>query len=306
MEVEFAWGVHDRGNYEFLSRDREPETDALRTVLDACDGCSIPVTFDVVGHLLEESCSGSHPSPHADDWFEADPGTDVDTHPQFYAPDLVSLITDRKVDHEVATHTYSHALLDEVSRETIDWEFERVMDRHAESGLASPTSLVPPRHRDAPLGLLADHGINAVRVPYPDYRRPDTSGKIESLYWLVTRTHPIGGLSVEDGVVLTSGTHHPSLSTPLLPVGQRPVNPLLRVLLPTRIRQRVHYRYLRSALDRAIERDAHLHLWTHLYEIANPTQLRPVVSFLEYLSERAASNDAWMRTMDELRECVPA
>lgn len=304
MEIELAWGKHDKKDYAMLSNDRGPETETLTTLLTYCDQLFIPFTFDIVGHLLHDSCSGSHPSPHSNSWFDEDPGSGTTSHPHFYAPDLVSKITDTGVEHEIATHTYSHTLFDEVSRETIEWELDQVLERHKKANLPKPKSLVSPRHRNVSFDILKEYGIETVRVPFSDYRRPDTSGKVESLYWFLTRRHPVGEISCKDGITLTPGSHHPSLTTQLLPVGQQSINPLLRYVLPVLVRQRIHHRYLVTAIERAIEEDAHLHLWTHLYNMSNKQQLRPIQSSLKYLSQKVAAGEIQVRTMEELPDTI--
>ena len=43
------------------------------------------------------------------DWFKADPCTNLQTDPNWYAPDLIKLIRDSKVKHEIGSHTFSHS-----------------------------------------------------------------------------------------------------------------------------------------------------------------------------------------------------
>ena len=115
IEIELAWGWHDRereNRYESLSSDRTTETETLVWLLDIGDKYRIPFTFDIVAHLLCPSCDGSHAGPHSPGWFKEDPGTDVGTDPLFYAPDLVRMIQDARVDHEICTHTFSHVSAD--------------------------------------------------------------------------------------------------------------------------------------------------------------------------------------------------
>ena len=112
IELELGWGIHDQAEYGHLSSDQSAETEALHHLLYLADRLNIPITFDIVGHLFHDSCSGSHPGPHPESWWTEDPGTDSDTHPLFYAPHFVQEIQIRKTDYEIATHTYSHLLAD--------------------------------------------------------------------------------------------------------------------------------------------------------------------------------------------------
>lgn len=67
LEIELAWGVirsHPEKVDERFSADRRRETETLDRLLTLCDDLDIPVNFDVVGHLLLDSCSGRHDGPH--------------------------------------------------------------------------------------------------------------------------------------------------------------------------------------------------------------------------------------------------
>lgn len=109
VEVELGWGYHDlqRPNkYAALSENREAKTEPLERLLGLCHRLNIPITFDVVGHLLLDDCPGTHGGEYPADWFGADLGTDVESDPLLYAPDLVKMIEAAEVDHEICTHTF--------------------------------------------------------------------------------------------------------------------------------------------------------------------------------------------------------
>ncbi|RLM56895.1 polysaccharide deacetylase family protein, partial [Halorubrum sp. Atlit-26R] len=134
IELELGWGMHDKAEYSHLSTDRAAETKALHRILDSADRHDLPITFDVVGHLFHESCTGSHAGPYPEDYWSEDPGTDEETDPHFYAPDLVREIQSRKTDHEITTHTYSHLLADNASAEQLHSELSRVKQIHSDFG----------------------------------------------------------------------------------------------------------------------------------------------------------------------------
>lgn len=83
---------------------------------------NIPVTWATVGHLFLSECSkASHEwmqrIPYfenkcwrfsAGDWFDFDPYTNVQDAPEWYAPDLIQKLVESNVEHEMATHTFSH------------------------------------------------------------------------------------------------------------------------------------------------------------------------------------------------------
>jgi hypothetical protein len=108
IEIELGW---NRGGLSWISDGRTVETEILRDLLTLCDRRKIPLSFDVVGHLFHDDCSGSHEGPHESGWFDLDPGTSLETDPEFYAPDIVRLIDRSDVRHEICTHSYSHTAL---------------------------------------------------------------------------------------------------------------------------------------------------------------------------------------------------
>jgi hypothetical protein len=52
LEIELGWGLAQFNKLDTLSDDRRQETDHLRRLLTLCDELSVPITFDIVGHLL--------------------------------------------------------------------------------------------------------------------------------------------------------------------------------------------------------------------------------------------------------------
>lgn len=309
VEIELGWGVHDLtapDRYSSLSRTRDPETETLEKFLDLCEKLTIPVSFDVVGHLFLDGCTGNHHGPHTSGWFSNDPGTDVDRDPLFYAPDLVDRIAAVTVEHELCTHTFSHVLCDSVPRDVLEWELELAATVHADRGFPRPESLVPPRHRPVRNSVVREHGIRTVRVPIHD---PPTNaadrlaGMGRSLSRLIGRSHPVCLPRTVNGVVETYSTLEPSLTAPFLPAGQDPAHPALRAIGLDR-RQRLQRRYLREGLEATVEADSFAHFWTHLFNMSNEEQWPPVESFLRAIARRRDQGSVEILTMDALPDRV--
>lgn len=295
IEIELGWGFHDQrppSEVPELSGDGEAERAALRRLLNLCDEFDVPITFNVVGHLLLDSCDGSHDGPHPEGWFERDPGTDVATDPLFYAPEVVDWIRDAAVDHEICTHTFSHVLCDEVVPGVVDWELARVDDLHDES----IESLVPPRHRDPPRDVLRSHGIEALRLSVDE--SPPT-GAIGRYRYMLGRSHPVGRLEFVDGVLETRTAPVMTLTSTALSKGVAPPHPAFRVL-PQRLRSRRQRSFLLDGLDRAVDRDEHIHYWTHCYNLAHESQWPPIRDLFDALERRVSEGAIDVRTMREL------
>ena len=295
MEIELGWGVHDIGAFERLSTDGETERAVLSDLLTTLDRTRIPITFDTVGHLLLDGCSGDHESPHQNGWFRADPGTDYHTDGLFYAPDMVADIRSRSVDHELCTHTFSHVLLDQISLETCRWELEQVDAVHRQTVGQPPSSLVPPRHHLPPYDLLDQNGIDVVR-PAIATQWSTRRGRFTEL---LAGPLPRSELRRRDGLVETTCTTYPSLTAPALPSGQGIPHPAFRYI-PRSIRKRTHLRKLKRATRAVVADEGHLHLWCHLFDLCNPHQTAVVDDFFEWLAAFRDATDLTVAPMEEL------
>ena len=305
IEVELGWGTIDKpsgSHREFISPGRGRETETLHRFLECCDRLDIPVTFDVVGHLLLDECDGNHEGPHPTGWFANDPGTDVRTDPEFYAPDLVDAIVDAETPHEICTHTFSHTPANRVSEAVLDWELRTARRTHDEHDVPLSGSLVPPRNRPFSRSVLQKNGIQTVRTraTHPLERLLGRTGeKATTLGRLVGRSNPVADPRRVGTHVETDCSSEPSLTAPFFANGQRPPHPVFRWISADYRRNR-HRRFLQDALESAIERDAATHLWTHLFNMSNGEQYPLVEWLLEYAAECRDCGDIEISPMAEL------
>lgn len=295
MEIELGWGDHDTGNLDRLSEGGALERRYLSKLLGLTDDVSIPISFNVVGHLFLDSCSGSHDSPHEEGWFRGDPGTNRLQNGLFYAPDMMSRIRDSETDHEICTHTFSHALFNDISREVCDWELRRAQELHREHVGRPTTSLVPPRHQPPPYDVLRDNGISVVR-PAMDNR---AKSKLHRFKELLSGPLVHSPLRETGGITETYCTTYPSLTAPSLPSGQGTPHPVFRHL-PTTTRQRYHLEKLKRVTEEVAERDSHVHLWCHLFDVSNGPQFEVVGEYLRWLDTFRRDRDLVVAKMEEL------
>ena len=295
IEIELGWGVHDRSTTDHLSSDGSAEREYLDRLLQKAEKTDIPISFDIVGHLLLEECDGTHEGPYEDGWFKSDPGSDASTRPLMYAPDMARKVLDAETDHELCTHTFSHILCGEVSEEVVAAELEHVQDLH--SDLHAPvSSFIPPRHSRPANRTLRRHGIDVAR--YAREKRSLTP--LHRLKELVVGPLPSWQPEVNDGVLETYCTTYTSLTAGTLPAGQRP--PLVGYrAIPTEARIRTHKYYLERATKRAINLNETVHLWCHLYDFSNKYQWRIIEWFLEFLNDIPAK-ELTIKTMEDLSE----
>lgn len=299
IELELGWGIHDKQIYDHLSIKRSSETQALGRLLDIADHLKLPISFAVVGHLFHESCSGVHSGSYPPEWWIEDPGTNVESDPIFYAPDLISSIQNSRIEHEIATHTYSHLLAKDASNEVLTAELSKVRELHDEFGLKSPRSIVMPRHQSPDYQTLTDNDINTIRKPVEGYEK-SFSNPLSKPWWLLTRDHPVSTMQLNDGILETTVTPHPSLTSVTLPTGQSKPHPVFR-LIPNRIRQLFHRQYLVDAINQAAEESTHLHLWTHVYNFANNDQWNPMSDGLKYLASQKDNGNVRVQRLQDLQ-----
>jgi hypothetical protein len=297
VELELGWGSHMSSNYSRYSSRRTKESHYLEKLLAVCDEHDIPITFNLVGKLiserhLEEQDADFYP----DGWWDDYKSADADLARLFYAPDLIRAILDAEVDHELATHTLSHIMVDEVSPECFRYELEEVQKIYDEWGIEQPISFVAPRHRQFDPDVLADQNIRVVRVPDPDQPSPNS---IISL-WMLTRKHPIREPEVKDGLLYTFSSSYPSLTySGVLPKGQLESDPQFQYI-PVKLRQYLQQRYLRDGVQRAAKQDSNAHFWTHLWDMSNEAQWKPIKAFIKWLGEQSASSGIDLRRMGDL------
>lgn len=304
VEIELAWGGHDLDEYEgfqkSISKNAQKERYFLKKLLQLCSDNGIPLTFDIVGHLFLEECSGNHLGPHPEGWFDNDPGTDYKNDPQFYAPDIVDMIRKEPIDHEICTHTFSHIPCGEVSSNVVAWELEKVTELHKSNLDQDVSSLVPPRHSPPPENILTDQGIEIIREPWEG---TNSSGRLEYLYNELFGNHPIRAPKIENGIVKSYSTPSGSLNVRYLPLGQSSPNRVFQ-FIPLRIRKKLHKRYLINSVDAAIAQDSYVHLWTHLNDISNKHQMKSIEDLIKFLSDKKENRAVDIIRMDELNNVV--
>lgn len=294
IDAELAWGFHD---FETPPQRRVRRARrGWRRLVQCLDAYRIPATWSIVGHLFFEECDGHHADhPAAEDgWFDRDPGGSVEENGRWFGPDLIDLVEDAHVDHEIGCHSFSHVLFDPsiTEREVIEAELEASVDAARERGL-SLESFVFPRnvvgHRD----LLAKYGFTCYRGVEPSrwYDRPwlYPAGKFAS--YAVGRTGPpLASPTVDEhGLVNVPGSlclfsFEGAARSLVEPIAGDPV-----------------LRKAKLGIDAAVEADdAVCHLWLHPNEITTDRNVDRLRRILEYLDERRRATDLQIVTMAEV------
>jgi len=199
-DFEMAWAFRGRSEEERLQRGIMCRRNVPYLVA-ILEEMGIPITWATVGHLFLERCEHD-PSgfAHEDmqrppknlrwdgDWYRHDPGTDWQTDPHWYAPDLIQLIRSSKVKHEIGSHSFSHIDFSKSTstRELVEQELRACIKVMAPYGLHLRSLVYPFNNMGhhyldliGALGLTAvRHRDKHVRLAYPER----TSSGVYKLY----------------------------------------------------------------------------------------------------------------------------
>lgn len=126
-DFEMAWAFR----YSKKKQDKANEMGLLErenipVLLELFEKYNIPITWAAVGHLFLSECHKVNGKPHNEmprpgffenknwrfekgDWYDSDPCSDYKSEPAWYASDLIDLILNSKVKHEIGCHTFSHS-----------------------------------------------------------------------------------------------------------------------------------------------------------------------------------------------------
>ncbi|WP_435174417.1 polysaccharide deacetylase family protein [Halorussus sp. AFM4] len=290
LDAELAWGFHD---YETMPDDRVGEArESWLRLLELLDDYDVPATWAVVGHLLLDSCDGEHADHPVDDhWFERDPGTWEGRDDRWYGEQLVDAIEDADADHEVGSHTFSHVVMDEVSREVAAAEIRECVELAERRG-DSLDSLVYPRNYVAHRDVLAAYGVKCYRGNQPRrwYDRGLAGSAAKLLGW------PTGAVS-------------PTLVTP-----EKDEYGLVNVpaslylfCFEGRARSAVErvagdpiVSMAKRGIDRASSEQGVFHMWLHPNNLTEERDFRRMEAILEHLAEVRDTTPLSVRTMGSI------
>lgn len=187
-DFELAWAWQYSKNFENPAEKAhemaKQERKNVPVILDLCDEFAIPITWFTVGHLFLESCDRINGIAHPDiprfghfenefwkyngnDWFENDPCSNYNEAPEWYCPDLINMIINSKVKHEIGCHTFSHIDCRDVVCSPRMFENDiNMCKKVAEKYNVNFTSFVHPGHTIGNLDKLSELGFTSFRTDY--------------------------------------------------------------------------------------------------------------------------------------------
>lgn len=296
LDAELAWGFHDLDEPP-TERIQNART-AWKRLLELFDTYDVPATWAIVGHLMLEVCDGRHDEHPAsvDGWFDRDPGGDESHSKRWFGNGLLKAVENAAIDHEIASHSFSHAVFDPetLEREVAVAELDQSVDAAAERGI-DLESFVFPRNVVGYRELLAEHGFAAYRGTRPAEWYDDAPsyavGKVvASLKW---STPPIVYPEVDEhGLVDVPASFYLfSLGNVDWPF----VKPVCNDLLASRGKR---------GIDEVVDSGGVFHLWLHPNNLIQLSDFALLEDILAYVDTRREQTDLLVETMADVAKRV--
>nr|WP_239639507.1 polysaccharide deacetylase family protein [Halobiforma nitratireducens] len=284
LDAELGWGFHD------LDRPPVDRVESGRRgwhrMLELCTEYDVPATWAVVGHLMLESCDGvhaEHPAPPG--WFARERGEWADREDLRFGPELVTELLESPVDHELASHSFSHVLFDrpETDRRLARAELERSLEIAADWGESIETFIYPRNavgHRD----VLAECGVTTYRGRSPTYDgvRGLFDSTVRSRSMVVEPTVDEYGLVNVPASLFLFGFEGP-VRTVAESIWEDPM-----------------VVQARRGIDQAVRNGGCFHMWLHPNNLTRKRDDRRMRAILSYLDRRRAETDLTVETMGEI------
>jgi len=279
VDAELGWGFHDlpgppTGRVEAGRR-------GWRRLLELFEDHGLPATWAVVGHLLLEECDGHHRGhPAGPGWFARE-RTDWRDRPELrFGRELVTAIVEDPVDHEVGSHSFSHVLFGETSREIARAELRRCRELAAAAELPFD-SFVYPRNDVGHRDVLAEHGIVTYRgkTPTPEGIRAVIEGGLRGRSLLVDPHVDEYGLVNVPASLFAFGFE----GTARRATERLWDDPMVRLA--------------RRGVDEAAAGDGIFHLWLHPNNLVDAADDRRMDAILAHVARRRAETELRVETM---------
>jgi len=166
LDTELGSGYFDddKERKRLFSPDGSREREKIVRILKLLNQYQIVATWAVVGHIFYEHCEECAICPILE-WkgkYKSYEEAYKTQHPLWYGADVIDLILNEKIKHEIAFHGYTHETFNNISREKAEveiQEFKRVASRKG----IDAKSIVFPRNKVGHLDLFEEYGFLCYR-----------------------------------------------------------------------------------------------------------------------------------------------
>lgn len=296
VDAELAWGSHDLHPLSEDQRDRYSRArERWARLLRLFEEYRVPATWAIVGHLLTDDPEYRAAYPYSGDWFTTADRNRKKRPEEWLAPELIDDVASATVDHEIASHSYSHAVFSEIARDVAAAECELARVVGQENGY-DLRSFVFPRNRVAHLDVIAEHGFDSYRGVHPDTLQvvPGVRGLQMILGGLTGVFAPPTVTPYVDEYGLVNipasfflGGFRGKPWSGLLSVSEDPVVTLTK-----------------RGIDSAVEDGDVFHMWLHPHDLAGERYFDRMEQILDYVAMKRSRNDVRVRTMADIAAAV--
>jgi len=174
LDLELIWGLIGTRSFKSINLLKSAGGTKLRECINFLLGIlekyRIQATWAVVGHLLVDSCnkgnyltikSGSGICTHA-----LSIHTSSYSNALYFGRDILEGILSSTVEHEIALHSFSHAIFSKIGKEAAELEIKAGVEIAKQFGI-SFKSFVFPQNEIAYTDLLQKHGFIIYRGKTP-------------------------------------------------------------------------------------------------------------------------------------------
>ncbi|MXV62530.1 polysaccharide deacetylase family protein [Natronorubrum sp. JWXQ-INN-674] len=288
LDAELGWGFHDLADppAERVESGRR----GWNVMLELLDEFDVPATWAVVGHLMLDSCDGTHADhPAPEGWFEREREEWADREDLRFGRELVEGILEADADHEFASHSFSHVLFGdaETDHELATAELERSTEIAADWGQRID-SFVYPRNDVGHRDVLAEYDVSAYRGQSPtrDGVRGVFDSTIRDRSMVVEPTVDEYGLVNVPASMFLFGFEGPARTV----AESIWTDPMLELA--------------RRGIDQAARSDGVFHMWLHPNNLTSERDDRRMRAILSYLERRRSETDLTVETMADVAQRV--
>ncbi|QLG48564.1 polysaccharide deacetylase family protein [Natrinema halophilum] len=286
LDAELGWGFHDLPEppVERVESGRR----GWRSMVELLEEFDVPATWAIVGHLMLDNCDATHadhPAPNG--WFDRERTAWAERPDLRFGRDLVRDVLESDVEHEFASHSFSHVLFGrpETNRELAIAELERCRELADDWG-QSIDSFIYPRNDVGHRDVLAEHGIGAYRGTSPtrDGVRGVFDSAIRDRSMLVTPiVDEYGLVNVPASMFLFGfeGTARVVAES----IWEDPMVVLAR-----------------RGIDEAARTDGLFHMWLHPNNLTHQRDDRRMRAILSHLERRRSATDLTVETMADVAD----
>ena len=184
-DFEMAWAFrYSKRKGKLATEMGLQERENFPKILQLFNQYKLPVTWATVGHLFLNNCELSYNIKahqnllrpayfenknwiyNTGDWYDSDPCSEYKVNPAWYAPDLIKMIQESKIKHEIGCHTFSHidCTYKNCTSELMDSELKECIEKAEETSI-SLESFVFPGGTLGNFETLKENGFICYRKP---------------------------------------------------------------------------------------------------------------------------------------------